>query len=101
MYGINLLLLLMKRVQGFGDYLGAYVLGSGADWESGTDYTDPVQRKAMKQVVRQKVMDLKDESFLLMWILGNENNMSPEYNGVNATRTNAARYPREYALFMI
>ena len=83
-----------------GDFLGAYTLGSGARWDEGTDYTDPQQLKSMKEVVRQKVMDLKDEPFVLMWILGNENNMSLDYNGVNATRTNAGLYPQAYASFL-
>ena len=73
-----------------GDFLGAYTLGSGASWEKGTDYTDPEQCRLMKSVVRAKVMDLKDEPFVLMWILGNENNLPAGYMGVNASRTNAA-----------
>ena len=52
------------------DYLGAYTIGSGASWKQGTDYTDPEQRRKMKEVLRQKVLDLKDEPFVLMWILG-------------------------------
>ncbi len=83
-----------------GDFLGAYTLGSGASWEKGTDYTDPEQRKRMKAVVRAKVMDLKDEPFVLMWILGNENNLPQEYMGVNASRTNAAAKPEAYATFL-
>ena len=83
-----------------GDFLGAYTLGSGASWEKGTDYTDPEQRRRMKDVVRSKVMDLKDEPFVLMWILGNENNLPSDYMGVNATRTNAAQHPEAYAKFL-
>ncbi len=83
-----------------GDYLGAYTLGSGATWEAGTDYTDPAQREKMKAVVRAKVMDLKDEPFVLMWVLGNENNMEPGYMGHNATRTNAVEEPEAYARFL-
>ena len=82
------------------DYLGSYTLGSGADWATGTDYTNEDQKKKMKEVVRQKVMDLKDEPFVLMWVLGNENNLTIEYNGVNASRTNAANHPIEFAKFL-
>lgn len=83
-----------------GDFLGAYTQGSGATWEAGTDYTDPQQRALMKEIVRQKVLDLKDEPFLLMWVLGNENNMAADYTGINATRTNAASQPEAYARFL-
>ncbi|HBA83225.1 MAG TPA: hypothetical protein DCZ95_03935 [Verrucomicrobia bacterium] len=83
-----------------GDFLGAYTAGSGASWESGTDYTNPEQRQRMKETVRQKVMDLKDEPFILLWLLGNENNMGGDDSGVNATRTNASKHPKEYAEFL-
>ncbi len=83
-----------------GDFLGAYTVGSGASWEKGTDYGNAEQRAKMKEVVRQKVMDLKDEPFLLMWLLGNENNMNADHSGVNATRTNASKKQREYAQFL-
>lgn len=83
-----------------GDSLGAYTVGSGASWEEGTDYRDPEQRRKMKEVVRAKVMDLKDEPFVLMWVLGNENNMNADYLGHNATRTNAAVHPQAYAEFL-
>ncbi|MEW5894904.1 MAG: glycoside hydrolase family 2 TIM barrel-domain containing protein [Candidatus Omnitrophota bacterium] len=83
-----------------GDFLGAYTLGSGASWQDGTDYTDPEQRRKMKETVRAKVMDLKDEPFILMWLLGNENNMASDYMGVNAARTNARRHPEAYAKFL-
>jgi len=82
------------------DYLGAYTLGSGASWEQGTDYTDPQQCQRMKDLVRAKVLDLKDEPFVLMWVLGNENNMPGDYSGVNATRTNAGSQPGAYARFL-
>jgi len=82
------------------DLAGAYTVGSGAKWEEGTDYTDPIQRQKMKALVRAKVLDLKDEPFLLFWILGNENNMAPGEGGVNATHTNAAANPKAYAEFL-
>lgn len=83
-----------------GDFLGAYTVGSGASWTDGTDYTDPDQRAQMKEIVRQKVLDLKDEPFILMWLLGNENNMGSDDTGVNATRTNASSQPQAYAEFL-
>lgn len=83
-----------------GDFLGAYTSGSGATWEMGTDYTNPEQRARMKEVVRQKVLDLRGEPFLLMWLLGNENNMNAGHSGVNATRTNAGSEPQAWAEFL-
>lgn len=83
-----------------GDFLGAYTHASGASWEKGTDYTDAKQRRSMKECVRQMVLDLKDEPYILMWVLGNENNMKGDYTGVNATRTNAAAHPEAYAKFL-
>lgn len=83
-----------------GDFLGAYTVGSGASWKQGTDYTDPQQRRRMKEVVRQKVLDLRDEPWVLMWLLGNENNMGGDKSGVNATRTNASAEPIAYAEFV-
>lgn len=80
-----------------GDFLGAYTIGTDATWEQGVDYRDEHQRALMKEAVRQKVLDLKDEDFVLMWLLGNENNMAQDYLGHNATRTNASVYPQAYA----
>jgi beta-glucuronidase len=77
-----------------GDFLGAYTLGSGADWNAGTDYRDARQRKAMRSSVEAMVRDFKDEPYLLMWILGNENNYRDK------THTNAETYPLEYARFV-
>lgn len=83
-----------------GDFLGAYTIGNSADYQKGTDYMDEDQLREMKKVVYDKVMDLKDEPFVLMWILGNENSMGLDYEGVNATRTNASIYPEAYAKFL-
>ncbi len=57
-----------------GDFLGKYTLGSGASWREGTDYENPQHRKAMLESVKKMVMEYKDEPFVLMWLLGNENN---------------------------
>ncbi len=56
-----------------GDYLGKYALGSGASWHEGTDYDNPEHQKNMLESVRKMVMEYKDEPFVLMWLLGNEN----------------------------
>ncbi len=77
-----------------GDLLGAYTVGSGADWEQGTDYRDPEQRRRMLASVEEMVREFKDEPFLLLWILGNENNYA------QFTHTNAGRYPEAYARFV-
>jgi len=82
-----------------GNFLGAYCNGSGARWEQGTDYTNRKQRDNMKASVSNMVMKLKDEPWVLAWLLGNENNMEKNEE-VNATRTNASEYPETYARFL-
>jgi len=57
-----------------GNFLGKYTLGSGASWFEGTDYTNPVHQQAMMNSVKEMVLDLKDEPYILLWLLGNENN---------------------------
>jgi beta-glucuronidase len=76
-----------------GDFLGAYTLGSQANWEAGTDYTDPDQRQRMLKVLKDMVLDHKDEPYVLMWLLGNEN-QHPH------THTNAYEFPEAYARFL-
>jgi beta-glucuronidase len=76
-----------------GDFVGAYTVGSGANWEAGTDYTDETQKARMKDVVRAMVMDHKDEPYVLMWLLGNENQHAH-------THTNANEQPEAYAKFL-
>ncbi len=66
-----------------GDLVGAYTVGSGAAWEDGTDYNDATQREKMRASVRQMVMDNKNEAYVLMWVLGNENNFG---HGNNARK---------------
>lgn len=56
-----------------GDFLGKYALGSGASWFEGTDYDNPEQRKNMLESVKEMVLEFKDEPYILMWLLGNEN----------------------------
>ncbi len=81
-----------------GDLLGAYTVGSGATWENGTDYRDEEQCKKMLESVRHMVLDNKDEDYILMWQLGNENNLVSE--GLNATKTLASAFPESYAKFL-
>ena len=57
-----------------GDFLGMYATGSGAGWYEGTDYTNRVHCQNMLQSVKDMVMEHKDEPYVLMWVLGNENN---------------------------
>ncbi len=77
-----------------GDLLGAYAVGSGAIYDDGTDYTDPDQLAIMMHSVEVMVNDFKNEDFVLMWILGNENNY-PIYS-----HTNAQSQPEAYARFL-
>jgi hypothetical protein len=74
-----------------GDLVGAYTVGSGASWETGTDYRDPVQRERLKHSVEVMVKSFKDEPYVLFWILGNENNLG------DFTHTNAREFPDDYA----
>ncbi len=83
-----------------GDFLGAYTKGSGASWDEGTDYTDPVQLETMRQLVKDYVTDHKNEPYVLLWLLGNENLMPADYSGVNATRTKAAGQVEAYLKFV-
>ncbi|MCC6758724.1 MAG: tetratricopeptide repeat protein [Candidatus Omnitrophica bacterium] len=68
----------MYREYGFmvimGNFIGKYTHGSGASWFEGTNYSNPVHQENMMKSVREMVMDLKDEPYILMWLLGNENN---------------------------
>ncbi len=56
-----------------GDLLGVYAVGSGASWTDGTDYSNTKQQDAMLASVREMVEEYKDEPYVLMWVLGNEN----------------------------
>jgi beta-glucuronidase len=56
-----------------GDLLGAYAVGSGATWAEGTNYRDPKQIETMLKSVQDMVENFKDEPYVLMWVLGNEN----------------------------
>lgn len=82
-----------------GDFVGMYTIGSGAKWEDGTDYLDPVQRKRMFDNVKRMVREYKDEPYLLLWVLGNENNYGGVH-GIVGGAGNAGRYPKEYYSFV-
>lgn len=56
-----------------GDFLGKYAIGSGATWFDGTDYDNEEQRKTMLESIRKMVKEFKDEPYILVWLLGNEN----------------------------
>ncbi len=71
-----------------GDYLGAYTIGSGAEWYAGTDYSNADQQQKMLASVRQMVEEYKDEPYIVYWVLGNENN----YGNANNSRQNPDAY---------
>lgn len=74
-----------------GDFLGKYTHGSGASWFEGTDYENPEHQKNMMESVRRMVMDFKDEPYILLWVLGNENNYG--------VASNADKKPEAYYKF--
>jgi beta-glucuronidase len=71
-----------------GDYIGAYTVGSGAEWYKGTDYSDPGQQEKMLASIRGMVEEYKDEPYVLFWVLGNENN----YGNANNSKANPEAY---------
>lgn len=75
-----------------GDFLGKYAMGSGATWQEGTDYDNPKHQQAMLDSVRQMVMEHKDEPYILMWLLGNEN--------VYGVACNADKKPESFFRFV-
>jgi beta-glucuronidase len=83
-----------------GNFLGAYTWGSGATWEKGTDYTDPLQREKMKEDVKKMVLEFKDEPYILFWMLGNENEMAGSSENSTLNNTNARDVPEVYARFV-
>lgn len=75
-----------------GDLLGMYAVGSGAKWEEGTDYSNPKHQKNMLASVRTLVEEYKDEPYILMWVLGNEN--------VYGVANNAGKNPKAFFEFL-
>ena len=82
-----------------GDFVGMYTIGSGAKWEAGTDYLDKAQRQRMFEGVKAMVKEYKDEPYLLMWVLGNENNYGGVH-GIIGGVGNAGQHPHEYYRFL-
>jgi beta-glucuronidase len=74
-----------------GDFLGKYAIGSGAKWSEGTDYENREHKKKMMATVKKMVMEYKDEPYILMWLLGNENNYG--------VASNADKKPKAYFRF--
>ena len=77
-----------------GDLLGAYGAGSGAPNGEETDYLNPTHRRNMMTSVKDMVIEFKDEPYILMWTLGNENNYQ------HLTRNNCAENPEAFARFL-
>lgn len=80
-----------------GDFLGMYAVDSGATWEEGTDYRNPRQRENMLAGIRKMVENYKDEPYVLMWVLGNENN----YGSIGDSHTSSKvdSHPEAYYKF--
>ncbi|UCC94720.1 MAG: hypothetical protein JSW40_07880, partial [Candidatus Omnitrophota bacterium] len=75
-----------------GDFLGKYALGSGASWQEGTDYNNSLHKENMLNSVRQMVSEFKDEPYVLIWLLGNEN--------VYGVACNADKQPESFFTFV-
>lgn len=74
-----------------GNFVGSWTIGSGASWDEGTDYNNPRHVENIKKSVKAMVLDNKDEPYVLMWLLGNENNIA------DWSRCNAKAAPKAYA----
>ena len=77
-----------------GDFLGSFAIGSGASWDTGTDYRNPSHLRNMMMSVKDMVLEFKDEPYILLWALGNENNYPIP------SRTNCSTYPKDFAIFV-
>jgi beta-glucuronidase len=85
-----------------GNLLGMYGSESGAEWFEGTDYTNKKHRKNMLDSIKEMVEIYKDEPYILIWVLGNENNygtvgIEGQFNG---TSNKAQKQPVEYYKFV-
>ncbi len=74
------------------DFLGKYAIGSGASWYEGTDYTNPQHKENLLNEIKNMVNEFKDEPYVLMWLLGNENNYG--------VACNADKKPQAYYQFV-
>lgn len=81
-----------------GNFAGMYAVDSGATWEEGTDYRNETHKKNMMESIRKMVEDYKDEPYVLMWVLGNENN----YSSIGTTETSSTveSHPEAYYKFV-
>jgi hypothetical protein len=84
-YGIKVLM---------GSFVGAYTIGSGTTWEEGCDYLNETHKENIRKSVQAMVEDSCDKAYVLMWVLGNENNI------VTWGQCNAYLYLREYYTFV-
>lgn len=78
-----------------GDFVGMYGFRGKEgpiEGDNFTDYRDPKRRELIKKGVIELVKEHKDEPYILMWVLGNENN----YN----VACNASVYPDVYYPFI-
>ncbi|MBN1521236.1 MAG: hypothetical protein JW928_01785 [Candidatus Aureabacteria bacterium] len=82
-----------------GDFIGMYTVGSGASWEEGTDYRDEAQKANMLNSVKQMIDNYKDEPYVIMWMLGNENNYGSAIGHVGG-QGNAGKYPDTFYSFV-
>jgi len=60
-----------------GNFIGAWTIGSGANWDEGTDYNNPLHRENIKKSVKAMVLEHSHEPYVLFWALGNGNNVDP------------------------
>lgn len=81
-----------------GNFAGMYVIDSGAAWEDGTNYRDPEQKENMINSIKKMVEEYKDEPYVLMWVLGNENNYSSI--GTSETSSKVESHPEAYYKFV-
>ena len=84
-YGIRVLI---------GSFLGSWTIGAGVPFEEGCDYTNPKHLENIKKSVIAMVEDHKDEPYVLMWVLGNENNIA------FWSKCNAKTHLKEYYTFV-
>jgi hypothetical protein len=85
-----------------GNFIGMYCTDSGAEWFTGTDYSNAKQQQRMLDSVRKMVEEYKNEPYILMWVLGNENNFgTPGKVGISpGTGCRAKLQPEAYYKFV-
>jgi len=77
-----------------GNFIGSWTIGAGTTWEEGCDYTNAKHRENIIKSVTAMVNDNKDEPYVLLWLLGNENNIATWSN------CNASKHYEEYLRFV-